>query len=144
VKPLFSQDPQALLIYKHDLKTLKEINPLQAKALNQNLEQLNVAVQALTHHPLLVMPAVDKYALYRPYLTASFRQQLQRYPVSPLMNWLSAMPKHYTLINTQAILSPLLQQGVQDVFYPDDTHWSWQQGSRVVVKALPIAPLKKP
>jgi hypothetical protein len=72
------------------------------------------------------MPAVDKYNLYRPYITSN------KYKESIFFEELSMLDKKYTFINTKEILSDLLGKGIKDIFYADDTHWSYKASEAIV------------
>jgi hypothetical protein len=44
---------------------------------------------------------------------------------------LRPLPRRYTLIDTKAILAEELRKGVKDVYYADDTHWSWKASEAI-------------
>lgn len=78
---------------------------------------------------LCFMPTVDKYTLYSDYLVR------KPFPQSTFFEDLRKLPKHYTLIDTKAILAAEVAKGEKDVFYADDTHWSWK-ASRLIFDAV--------
>jgi hypothetical protein len=71
------------------------------------------------------MPVVDKYDLYSDDIVRN------PYPKNPFFDELRKLPKRYTLIDTKAILEPMVKAGVKDVFYPDDSHWTCKASKKV-------------
>lgn len=71
------------------------------------------------------MPCVDKYNLYSNYIINN------PYPRSIFFEELRKLPKRYHLIDTKAILTEEVRKGEKDVFYADDTHWSWKASKKV-------------
>jgi hypothetical protein len=41
------------------------------------------------------------------------------------------LPKEYLLIDTKAILAKAIEEGELDLFYQDDTHWTWKASQRI-------------
>lgn len=74
---------------------------------------------------LVFMPCVDKYNLYSDYLVNN------PYPKSIFFEELRKLPKRYRLIDTKAILGEELRKGEKDIFYADDTHWSWKAAKKI-------------
>ena len=68
---------------------------------------------------LVFMPVVNKLNLYGTY-TVPPRNDTQ------FFDELRKMPKKYLLIDTKELLSDAIRRGDKDVFYKDDTHWSWK------------------
>ena len=64
------------------------------------------------------MPAVTKYDLYSDFI------QNNKYPKDPFFDNFRKLQKDYVFIDTKKLLSKALYNGVKDVFYVDDTHWS--------------------
>ena len=60
---------------------------------------------------LILLVAVSKYDLYSDDIVGN------PFPKDPLFNLLEALPKTYRLINTKAILKPLVERGEKDIFY---------------------------
>ena len=114
-----------LLFYHEDLKYLK----LETK---ENIELLNDNFNKLAYEldkkgiKLIFMPAVDKYNLYRPYIISNI------YPESIFFEYLETLPKDYIFINTKRILSKELEKGEKDIFYVDDTHWSYKASEAII------------
>lgn len=72
------------------------------------------------------MPAVDKYNLYSPYIVSN------KYPQSIFFEYLETLPKNYVFINTKKILLEELKKGEKDIFYADDTHWSYKANDIII------------
>ena len=73
------------------------------------------------------MICADKYDLYYPYLSAK-----NEYTENPFFEEFEKCPKSYMFVNTKKILQSLLEAGEKDVYWMDDTHWSWKGQQRVV------------
>ena len=113
-----------LLFYRDDVKHINRATPANIKKLNDNLNTMAdmLAKKGITFH---FMPCVDKYDLYSAYLSGN------PFPQSAFFEELRKLPKRYHLIDTKAALMPALSRGEKDVFYPDDSHWSWK-GSEII------------
>ncbi|HEX9078756.1 MAG TPA: hypothetical protein VF795_04140 [Desulfuromonadaceae bacterium] len=125
--PLFTAEDSRTLLY---LRYRETPGPGQVARLNDNLNLLAglLARQGIT---LIFMPCVDKYDLYHPYLRAP------RYAPSAFFEELRPLPKHYLFVDTKMILNDLLLRGEKDVYYPDDTHWSWK-ASLALAGSMPL------
>jgi hypothetical protein len=91
-------------------------------------ENFNVLARDLSQKgiKLIFMPAVDKYNLYRPYIVSNI------YKESIFFEYLETLPKEYIFINTKKILSKELENGEKDIFFADDTHWSYKASEKIV------------
>lgn len=124
---LFSKDISGdLLFYYEDLKYLGLETKQNIELLNDNFNKLSHAL-AKKNIKLIFMPAVDKYNLYRPYIVSNI------YNESIFFEYLETLPKDYIFINTKKILSKELEKGEKDIFYVDDTHWSYK-ASKTIIK----------
>lgn len=124
---LFSKDVSGdLLFYYEDLKYLGLETKQNIELLNDNFNKLSHAL-AKKNIKLIFMPAVDKYNLYRPYIVSNI------YNESIFFEYLETLPKDYIFINTKKILSKELEKGEKDIFYVDDTHWSYK-ASKTIIK----------
>lgn len=124
-RPLFSvENSDVLLFYRNDVKAIPLATDENVRKLNDNLNTMAdmLARKGITFH---VMVCVDKYNLYRDYLVD------QRFPPSTFFEQLRKLPKRYRLIDTKAILKPLVDRGEPDIFYPDDSHWSWKASEQI-------------
>jgi len=119
-QPLFSVENSDSLIFLHeDLKYMKEVNRQSIMQLNDNLNTM-AAILEKKGIKLLFMPIVDKYDLYSDFIVDN------PYPKNSYFDELRKLPRKYTLIDTKKILSGRLKQGEKDIFFPDDSHWSWK------------------
>lgn len=115
-----------LLFYYEDLKFIEQESKERIELLNDNFNKLSHAL-AKKNIKLIFMPAVDKYNLYRPYIVSNI------YNESIFFEYLETLPKDYIFINTKKILSKELEKGEKDIFYVDDTHWSYK-ASKTIIK----------
>ncbi len=76
---------------------------------------------------LYVVVAEDKYDLYQPYIVDN------PYPPSVNLDTLSARYYSPYFINSKDTLALMAAQGVRDIFFCDDTHWS-QVGGKAVAE----------
>lgn len=114
-----------LLFYYEDLKYLQLETEENIELLNDNFNKLSYAL-AKKNIKLIFMPAVDKYNLYRPYIVSN------TYNESIFFEYLETLPKDYIFINTKKILSKELEKGEKDIFYVDDTHWSYKASETII------------
>jgi len=75
------------------------------------------------------MPAVSKYDLYSKYIINN------TYSQDKFFDNFRTMKKDYIFIDTKEILGKELENGVKDIFYCDDTHWSYK-ASQAIAKYL--------
>ena len=106
------------LSYKH-LPTPEIMNGINA---NLNMLADKLANKGIK---LVFMPCVDKLSLYSDYIVKN------PYPRDIFFEELRKLPKHYEFIDTKAILSEELRKGEKDIFYADDTHWSWKASDKI-------------
>ncbi|QKF59851.1 hypothetical protein ACN2EN_09355 [Aliarcobacter lanthieri] len=125
-KDLFSTKiSNELLFYDEDLKYLK----LETK---ENIELLNKNFNLLAYElskkgiKLIFMPAVDKYNLYRPYIISNI------YKESIFFEYLETLQKDYIFINTKYILTKELENNEKDIYFVDDTHWSYKASKKII------------
>ncbi len=128
-KEFFSADaPKTLLVYKEDVQRLLQPTEKNMQRMNAHFNRLALLLKE-DGIELYVMPAVDKYDLYAPYISSN------KHPENSFFKRLIPLSKEYTLVNTKEILSPLVAQGTKDVFYADDTHWG-PIASRHIARSL--------
>lgn len=133
-RPLFSGDKEdeLLFLYKDLNKFKKKKYPMTADrvaSLNANLNQLAKMLrqQGIT---LYFMPVVDKHSLYSPYISDN------PFPEHGFFELLREAPREYRLIDTHAVLRKELDMGIQDVYWRDDTHWSWKASEALFFGAI--------
>jgi hypothetical protein len=119
-----AEDDDQLLFYYEDLITLSYVNSRTVGAVNATFNDL-ADVLRKKGIQLYFMPIVDKYDLYSEFIVHN------PYPKNRFFDELRKLPKRYTLIDTKAILLPLLRKGEKDVFFPDDSHWTWKASKKV-------------
>ena len=98
--------------------------PAVIAGLNANLNGLSDKLAA-KGIKLVFMPCVEKLTLYSDYVVNS------PHPKSRFFEQLRELPKRYSFIDTKALLGEELRKGEKDIFYADDTHWSWKAPSRI-------------
>jgi len=123
-QPLFSTPDDSSLLFLR-MKITSDDQALLA--LNDNLNRLagRLSKNGIT---LVFMPCVDKFTLYSEFLINN------PYPVSTFFEDISKLQKHYQFINTKNILMGQLKKGEKDIFYADDTHWSWKASEAIFRK----------
>ncbi|PLY05632.1 MAG: hypothetical protein C0625_12430 [Arcobacter sp.] len=129
-KELFSsQDKSSLLFLKQDIDNIILSTKEKVEKLNYNF---NILAEILEKKgiKLYFMPIVDKYNLYSKYLESG-----GKYPKSKFFELLRKFPQKYTLIDTKKILLEELAKDKKDIYYSDDTHWSYK-ASEVIFKKV--------
>ena len=122
-----SKDNNSLLFFHEDIQNIVKTNKNTVKKLNQNLNQL-AKILKKKNIKLYFMPVVDKYNLYSKYIVNN------PYPKSQFFELLRELPKEYEFIDTKKILREELEKGVKDLYYSDDTHWSYKASEAIVKK----------
>jgi glycosyltransferase involved in cell wall biosynthesis len=109
-----------LLFYKSDLSAIPKNKKENIVKVN---DELNKVAELLGRVgiKLVFMPAVAKYDLYRDYIKDN-----TDFPKDPFFDILRGLEKKYIFIDSKKILSKELKRGVKDIFYIDDTHWSYK------------------
>lgn len=124
-KSLFSaRDDRTLIFHNEDLIMIPYNSGAFVEKVNATFNSL-AEVLAAKGIKLYFMPVVDKYDLYSDYIVDN------PYPKNPFFSELRKLPKKYTLIDTKAILEPMVKAGEKDVFFPDDSHWTWKASKKV-------------
>ena len=124
-RPLFSvQEPDTLLFFHKDIKFRQKITPQNIARMNDYLNTLadRLATRGIR---LSFMPVVDKYDLYCTYIVN------RKYPESPFFEEFRKLPKRYRFIDTKTLLREELDRGEKDVYYADETHWSWKASKKI-------------
>jgi hypothetical protein len=75
------------------------------------------------------MPPADKYTIYSEYIANN------PYPPSTFFELLRPLPKKYIFVDTKAVLSQAVKNGEKDIYYSDDTHWSWK-ASKLIAESM--------
>jgi hypothetical protein len=106
------------------LRYKRQLTTDEIQSLNNNLNQL-ADLLAIKGVVLVFMPCVDKFNLYSDYIVNN------PYPRSTFFEELRKLPKRYRFIDTKAILAEELRRGEKDIYYADDTHWSWKASKKI-------------
>ncbi len=124
-KSLFSaRADDELLFFYEDLTMLPYINSRTVGAVNETFNRL-ADILGKKGIKLYFMPIVDKYDLYREFIVDN------PYPENRFFDELRRLPRRYTLIDTKAILLPMVRAGEKDVYFADDSHWTWKAAKKV-------------
>jgi len=123
--PFFSvKNDRRLLFYRDDIRSIPHATNQSIRSLNDNLNSVAELLR-LKGITLYFMPAADKYDMYSDYIVAN------PYPKSVFFELLRELPKRYVFVDTKAILTEELRKGEKDIYYADDTHWSWKAVKRI-------------
>ena len=123
-KDLFTPVGNEMLIYYSDIDTAPSYNATNIALMNKNLNKLAKMLKE-DGVTLIFMPVVDKYDLYYDYIKGN------TYPKNNFFKLFKNVKKDYLYIDTKAILLPLIQKGEKDIFYLDDTHWSYKASDAI-------------
>ncbi len=124
-RPFFSgKNGDVLIFHGEDIQVVKILSSKDVMLLNDNLNRLS-DILAAKGIKLLFMPVVDKYDLYRDYIIEN------NYPKNIFFEELRPLEHRYTLIDTKSILLEKIKKGEKDIFYGDDTHWTWKASKTV-------------
>ena len=125
VAPFFSVPrDRRLLFFREELSSIPFATEHSVGLLNENLNELaqRLKKKGIT---LYFMPAANKYTIYSGYLADP------AHPKSVFFELLRGLPKRYVFVDTKAILQEEVKKGEKDVYYPDDTHWSWKAAKKI-------------
>lgn len=114
-----------LLYYHKDISTIKNTTLASLETVNSELNTLSRFLKEKGIQ-LIFMPAVSKYDLYSPFIVNN------KYELDPFFNLFETLKKDYIFIDTKKILSKELQKNEQDIFYGDDTHWSYKASDIII------------
>lgn len=124
-RPLFSIGSGKELLYYHkDIPPIKNHTPSSITEVNDHLNRLAHALRA-KGITLIFMPAVNKYDLYSDFIIKNHS------PKDPFFDILRTLPKAYIFVDTKAILWEKINEGEKDIFYCDDTHWSYKASEAI-------------
>lgn len=132
--------PNMLVYYYQDLDWARKNTKKLTTRINDNLNRMAELLRKKGIE-LIYLPAVDKYDLYFDYLVDKDHAP---HPPKLFFETLRSLPKNYYFVDTKEILSQELARGEKDVFWQDDTHWSWKASRAVAenIKQLIRSPLK--
>ena len=128
-KKMFSVEPyNKFLFYKKEISSIRKNTSKNLNIVNENLNKLSIVLKR-QGIKLIFMPVVNKFDLYSPYITNN------TYIKDPFFETFRKLKKKYIFIDTKSILSKELKKDKIDVFYIDDTHWSYK-ASNVIAKVI--------
>ena len=113
-----------LLYYHSDITSIKGNTQASIEEVNEHLNRLAQFLKQ-KNIELIFMPAVSKYDLYSDFIVNN------KYPKDPFFDILRPLKKDYIFIDTKAILLEELRKGEKDIFYCDDTHWSYKASNAI-------------
>jgi len=116
---------KTLLAYHEDIDHISDFSDERIEQINTSLNQLAHKLQTLGI-VLYYMPAVDKYDLYYNYIGDK-----NKYPPNRLFDKLRRTKKSYIFIDTKALFRKELLHHVKDLYYADDTHWSYKASEAI-------------
>ncbi len=127
---LFSSEiKDELIFFRDDISFLKFQTNENIIKLNNRLNQL-ASLMRKKNIKLYFMPAVDKYNLYRDNMLNK-----EKYPKSDFFEYLEGLKKDYIFIDTKKIfIDELNSKNIIDLYYSDDTHWSYKARELIVNK----------
>lgn len=135
-KKLFTKNNgKKVLIYKDDIALISQFTIKNIETINSNFNKVAKLLQEL-NIKLFFMPAPDKYDLYSNFIVDN------KYQKNPFFDTIRELDKEYIFIDTKSILLKLLDNGVKDVYWIDDTHWT-QKASEAISKDKVFNILKK-
>jgi len=124
-RSLFSvANSRRLLFYDFDLHILPFMTPESISQVNDTMNRV-ADILANKGIRLIFMPVVSKYDLYSEFIVDN------PYPKNAFFDELRTLPKRYIFIDTKAILLAAVRRGEKDIFFADDTHWSWKAADTV-------------
>lgn len=126
-KELFSvKNKDSLLVYKDDVVSAKKVKQSDIKLINDNFNKLADKLRT-KGIKLYFLVAANKFDVYYDFL------EKKEFKKSNFFEFLDDLEKKYYFVNTLKIFNPLIEEGVKDIYFADDTHWSYK-GSEAVAK----------
>ena len=105
--------------------------------INPDVEQTAKNIQTVADNlkamgiELVFLPCPDKSSVYYPFLQPDGRE----YAAKPELDELLAVKRDYYMVDAKHILQQAVADGAVDVYWADDTHWSWR-GFEIVVDEM--------
>jgi hypothetical protein len=124
-RPLFSvRNDKKLLFYKDDIRHIGKATSESVRRVNDNMNRL-ASMLAGKKIRLCFMPAADKYNVYSEFI------ERNPYPNSAFFELLRPLAKDYSFVDTKSLLREEVEKGEKDIYYADDTHWSWKAVKKI-------------
>jgi len=121
-RKMFKKGNKVILIHKDDLHKIDFFTAKKLLKINKKLNDISIKLQK-KGISLIVLIATNKYNLYSDYI-----EEQNNFPKDLFFKKFEQLPKKYIYINTKEILYPYLTKE-KDIFYLDDTHWSYKANS---------------
>jgi len=134
-KEIFSSNNK-LLFFDADITALEKNNSF--KLVSDLNAKLNVLANKLKELDitLIVLPSPDKYDLYYEYITT------KSHPKPLFFDYMCDLKKEYIYIDSKKILKKHINNGIKDVYFVDDTHWS-PKGAKIIGNVISDSITKK-
>lgn len=118
-KNLFSTKFNELLFYRDDVAP--QLFNARESEIQKFSETLGSLAKLLKEDgvKLIFLPAVNKYNIYKNLLV----KNLGDFDMFPALR---SIDENFYLCDSKKILSEKVERGEMDIFYADDTHWSWK------------------
>jgi len=126
--PFSSRNNQSLLVFRDDMKKVKWWRDVPTYESSCRIEAMRGKVEANRHTRFVFMAAPDKLTAYGAFISDN---QLRN--VSALAELSKQNPGSMPRIDLA--LKSAIDQGVQDVYLPNDTHWG-SIGNQIVTETL--------
>lgn len=124
-KELFNvKNKDSLLVYYDDIISARKVKTSDIELINHNFNMLADKLET-KGIKLYFMVAANKFDAYYDCL------ENKGYAISDFFNILDSLEKKYYFINTLNILKPLIKDGVLDIYFADDTHWSYKASEAI-------------
>jgi len=116
-KEVFSLNNK-LLFFDEDITALEKNNKI--KLVSNLNKELNILANKLKERGiiLIVIPSPDKYDLFYDYITT------KNHPKPLFFDYVRDLKKEYIYIDSKKTLKKHIDNGIKDVYFVDDTHWS--------------------
>jgi len=125
-KNLFSHDINNKMLFLHgDVTNIPQFTIENIHKINTNFNTLAKLLSSI-NIKLIVFPTPDKYDLYSKYI------QNNKHIKNPFYLLMQKLEKNYTFIDSKAILEKSLNNGVKDLYFPDDTHWTYKASKTII------------
>ena len=134
---MFSGSAGGKIAYFHkDLEWSRKSTDAIAVKVNDNMNHLADLLRE-KGIDLIFLPVVDKYDLYREFMTENDSPEINFFET------LRNLPKKYHFIDSKQILLQELKRGEKDVYWQDETHWSWKASKAITENLVGIINAKK-
>jgi len=118
------KDSDSLLCYNEEIEHIEYFTDQKLDEINDKINLLSKKLKE-QNVELIFLVAVDKYDLYYDKIINN------KYKKQTFFERFEKLNKDYIFINTKKVLKPLIDNKVLDVFYADDTHWSYKANEAV-------------